>query len=77
MRGSRMSLREVLEMEYNIEMSMMVQWRYNFLNGVTTKLEKKKFTDWVPGEIEEVTQEMVNLIFDNPAGLRSDLRFID
>jgi len=75
--GLRQSFREVLEMEFCLNMSMMLHYRYNFINGVRAKLRKKKFVDWVPAFLEEVSEEMVNEMFGNRDGLRLNLSFLD
>ena len=69
--------RESLEMEFSIELSMMIHYRYNFINGVRAKLNKKVFLDWMPAFLEDITEEMLEELFDNRDGLKLDLKFLD
>ena len=72
-----MGLKECLEMEFNVEVSMMLYYRYNFAHGVTAKLRKDKSRQWIPARLEEVTEEMLDTLFANHHGLRLDLSFLD
>ena len=65
-------------MEFKIENSMMVHYRYNFLNGVNSKIKTKKiFNEWIPSELSQVSQEMVEELFTNKSGLYIDLSFLN
>ena len=57
---------------------MMVHYRYNFLNGVNSKIKTKKiFNEWIPSELSQVSQEMVEELFTNKSGLYIDLSFLN
>jgi hypothetical protein len=75
--AAKKTFRESLEMEFSIELSMMIHYRYNFLNGVRAKLMKKEFQDWMPAYLEDISEEMLEELFNNRDGLKLDLRFLD
>jgi hypothetical protein len=63
-------------MEYKIENSMIVHYRYNFLHGAESQLKKQTRRQWVPPDLAEVTPETLETIFKSPEGLRIDLSYL-
>lgn len=68
--GLNKNYKQCMEQDYNIEVQLCFRRSYNYTTAITKRFIKKEKGEisWYPSALTQVTDEMVDVIIENPEG---------